>query len=74
LHLRIPTKGLISLSHFGDEKSQKYVEKSHLFEKGDDPSRKMREKRDLAPKNSELALEKTILALNLKKLARKCVI
>ena len=72
--MRIPTKGLISLSRFGDEKSRKYVEKSHFFEKGDDPSRKMQEKRDLAPKNSELALEKTILALNLKKLARKSVI
>ena len=65
---------MISLSRFGDEKSRKYIEKPHLFEKGDDPSRKMREKRDLAPKNSELALEKTILALNLKKLARKSVI
>ena len=63
-----------SLSRFGDEKSWKYVKKSHFFEKGDDPPRKMREKRDLAPKNSELALEKTILALNLKKLARKSVI
>ena len=31
-------------------------------------------KGDLAPKNSELALEKTILALNLEKLARKSVI
>ena len=63
-----------SLSRIGDEKSQKYVEKSHLFEKSDDPSRKMPEKRDLAPKNSELALERTILALNFKKLARKSVI
>ena len=72
--MHIPAKGLRSLSRFGDEKSRKYVKKSYFFKKGDDPSRKMREKRDLAPKNSELALEKTILALNLKKLARKCVI
>ena len=69
-----PTKGLRNLSRFGDEKSRKYVEKSHFFEKSDDPSRKMREKGDLAPKNSELALEKTILALNFEKLARKSVI
>ncbi len=69
--MHIPTKGLRSLSRFGDEKSRKYVEKSHFFEKGNDLSRKMREKRDLAPKNSELALEKTVLALNLKNLARK---
>ncbi len=63
-----------SLSRFGDEKSRKYVEKSYFFEKGYDPSRKMQEKRDLAPKNSKLALERTILALNLKKLARKSLI
>ena len=72
--MHIPTKGLRNLSHFGDEKSRKYVEKSHLFKKGYDPSRKMQKKGGLAPKNSELALEKTILAPNFKKLARKSVI
>ena len=63
-----------SLSHFGNKKSRKKVEKSHLFKKSDDPLRKMQEKRDLAPKNSKLALEKTILAHNFKKFTRKSVI
>ena len=64
-YIRIPLQKVWEAFSFWQQDFSKSVERSHFSEKSDDLLRKMQEKRDLAPKNSELALKKIELALNL---------